>query len=259
MCSKTSNIKLAEFIKSEMLDNIVFRNDLGEESKVTYKDFFLRLRKRKTLASHLELVSCVTLIDEFYPVVYDCFVEDYGYVDFETHPKSLKKFSPVLFTLCLDFIANKGIIINREYSKPGKDIAYLEKLLHSEIHYTKLESTKVESAYYKDFLAELINSGDGINSVLGVLMLEAELLIGETAKVEISEIVMLIFYKVFDGIVSPPNQVDKTLNPTNVNDLQFMLSSIGVYTCVNHIKKDEDLKILLPKLYIVKANPKDKH
>lgn len=255
MYTTFSNTELAEFIRSEMLDEIAFRDNLGKESKVTYRDFFTGLCERKTLTPHLELVSCVTSIDEFYPVIYNCFVEDYGTIDFYVHPESYKKFSPLLFTKCLDFVNNKGVIITREYTEEGKDIAYLEKLLYSEIHFTRLESTVSESVYYKDFLLGMMKSGEEIDSSLGALMTEAQsILQSKSQKVEVSEEIILLFYAVFEGIVSPPNKINKALHASYFEDLQFMLSPVGVYTCVNHINKIGDLGILLPVVHTKKSN-----
>ena len=262
MSAKSSDSELPEFIRSEMLDDVVFQDRSGQESSVTYTDFFTKLCQHETLAPHLELVSCITSIDEFHPAIYDCFVENYGPVDFETYPESRRKFSPFLFTLCLDFINNDGVVIQREYSKQGKNLAYLEKLLYTKIHYTKPDQDKRESVYYKDFLAEIVKEEKNTSSFNAVMLEAQEILLSNSQKVEVNENVMLMFTGIFEGVITAPHKMDKPVHQTYAEDLKFMLSSVGVYTCVNHVKKLGDIGSALPALYTVsKPEPpkKKKH
>lgn len=252
MSNKTFNNELDRFIRSEMLDNLVFEDNHGRKSQVSYTDFFAKLCQRERLVSHLELVSCITPLDEFYPIVYDCFREDYGQIDFKTYPKSLQKFSPSLFTLCLDFVNNEGVIITREYTKQGKNLAYIEKLLCSEIHYTLLYSNEEKSVYYKDFLMEIMqNSGTPEHSLDDLILEAQEIMLSNSQKIEFSETIMMMFSVIFHGVISPPSKITKLLRATYAEDLKFMFSAVGIYTCMNHINKIGDLKVLLPAMYTV--------
>jgi len=216
-----------------------------------YGQFVLSLTERELLYPHFELISCVSSIDEVYHLIYDCFVEDYGIVNFERYPTLRRKFSPVLFTLFLDSY-NKNGVVRRKYSEEGKRIALLEKAIHSKVYFTESTSSTRQCVYYKDFLLKLITGGDvSILAFDRVMARGKNTLLKGQLNAEIDDRVMSFFRVIYNGNPELPDDVNE------IRTYKFLFSTIGIYNCITHLSECDNVHDLIPKLHTKIMSEKD--